>query len=70
MRSGNERTLLAEEQFLTIKFLEKAKELAMSHKDEYSPYDRGDLHVAKVWVIGVMMALSHAGYEVNKKDKE
>lgn len=56
------------DKILTEKFLDKAKDLSLAHKNEMPPKDRPDLSNAKIWSIGVLMALVYAGYEVRKKD--
>jgi hypothetical protein len=50
-----------------IKFLTKARELAMSHKDVAVPAKEPELYSAKMWTLGVIMALEWAGYEVKEK---
>lgn len=58
------------EQFKTVKFLEEAKRLALTHMDDAVPIRREDLYPAKMWVMGVIDALIADGYEIKKKDKK
>lgn len=56
------------DQFTTIKFLDKMRDLAQMNKDTVIPYDRPDLYQAKMFALGFLEALNHIGYEIRKKD--
>lgn len=58
------------DQFKTVAFLEKAKELSLAHMDDAPPFRREDLYSAKMWVLGVIDAIYSNGYEIVEKKKE
>lgn len=58
------------DKFTEKKFLVKAKEAALSHKDVAVPYGEPELYQAKMWTLGVITALAWCGYEIVEKKKD
>lgn len=59
-------SLDADLEFTSHKFLTKAKAYALNHRDVAIPYAEPELYAAKMWVLGVLMALRSSGYKITK----
>ena len=50
-----------------LKFLDKVRQAALSHKDDAVPNNDGTYYQSMMWTNGVIAALKSEGYVIEKK---